>query len=436
MGLLKSAGRSQGKNSRMKNLIGNKAGSVGGSMPQVPKDKLSRRFSPLDSRELCAQAQRRTGLQDFGEPSVEPALSVLAASLEREANLHPLGRLLMRIHLSEILDSRLKMAERCDARTQERANSLPPIFITGMPRSGSTFLHELLAQDPALRAPRVWEVMSPADADRPDRGWRDLRVWRAAWCLWWFRRLAPKAEAVYPMRARTPHECVAIHSYTFLSEEFVSTCHIPGYQSFLRTADLRPAYAWQKQFLKLLQSKRPPTRWILKSPDHVRGLEALFSVFPDALIIQTHRNPLESLQSSIQLTEVLHGLYARPQNREKLAEREAGNLAWGVERMIRFRDRHPELAKRFVDVSYSELAAEPMAVVQRIFRQFEMPLSGRTVETIQRLARSRSAYKGRKTAHSLAEMGLDLSAHVRLFTEYCRRFGIRTGSAGVHWRQT
>jgi len=423
----------------MKNLIVNKGGRADGVMPKLAGtfgNRLSRRFAPLNSRELCAQAQQRTGLDDFGEPSVEPALSVLVASLEREADLHPLGRLLMKIHLSEILDSRLKMAERCNARTADGADSLPPIFITGMPRSGSTFLHELLAQDPALRAPRVWEVMSPADADRPDRGWRDLRVWRAAWCLWWFRRLAPKAEAVYPMRARTPHECVAIHSYTLLSEEFVSTCHIPSYQAFLRTADLRPAYDWQKRFLKLLQSKRPATRWILKSPDHVRGLEALFSVFPDALIIQTHRNPLESLQSSIQLTEVLHGLYATPKDREKLAEREAGNLAWGVDRMIRFRDRHPELANRFVDVSYSELTAEPLAVVQRIFQRFEMPLSGRTVETIQRLARGRSAYKGRKTAHSLAEMGLDLSAHVRLFTEYCRRFGIRTGSAGANWRQT
>ncbi len=423
----------------MKNLITNNAGRTEGLIARITGDlgnRLSRRFAPLNSRELCAQAQRRTGREDFGEPSIEPALSVLVASLEREANLHPLGRLLMKIHLSEILDSRLKMAERCNAQTHPDTNSLPPIFITGMPRSGSTFLHELLAQDPALRAPRVWEVMSPADADRPDEGWHDLRVWRAAWCLWWFRRLAPKAEAVYPMRARTPHECVAIHSYTLLSEEFVSTCHIPGYQAFLRTVDLRPAYDWQKRFLKLLQSNRSPTRWVLKSPDHVRGLEALFSVFPNALIIQTHRNPLESLQSSIQLTEVLHGLYARPQEREKLAELEAGNLAWGVERMIRFRDGHPELADRFVDVSYSELTADPLAVVQRIFRKFEMPLSSRTVETIRWLARGRSAYKGRRTAHSLAEMGLDLSAHVRLFTEYCRRFGIRTKPAGANWRQT
>jgi len=384
----------------------------------------------LDGSELCAQAQRITGLKNFGVPAIDPAFFVLVASLEREANLHWLGRRLMKIHLLGLLTARLKMAARCELRTGNFAGSPapPPIFITGMPRSGSTFLHELLAQDPSLRAPRVWEVMSPAQADEPDRGWHDSRVWQAAWCLWWFRRLAPRADAVYPMRARTPHECVAIQSYTFLSEEFISTCHVPGYEAFLRSADLRPAYAWQKRFLNFLQCGRPPTRWILKSPDHVRGLEELFSVFPDALIIQTHRNPLDSLRSSIQLTEVLHQLYARPQAREKLAEREARTLAWNTDRVIQFRDEHPELAKRFVDVNYSELTNDPMAVVRRIYRQFEMPLSETAISNIQKLARGRSAYKGRRTAPTLVETGLDPRVQLKLFGEYCRRFDI----AGVN----
>jgi hypothetical protein len=387
----------------------------------------------LDGSELCAQAQRTTGLKNFGEPALDPALFILVASLEREANLHWLGRRLMKIHLLGLLTARLKMAARCELRTGSYANSTapPPIFITGMPRSGSTFLHELLAQDPSLRAPRVWEVMSPAEADEPDRGWHDARVWRAAWCLWWFRRLAPRADAVYPMRARTPHECVAMQSYTFLSEEFISTCHVPGYETFLRSADLRPAYAWQKRFLNFLQCGRPPKRWILKSPDHVRGLDELFSVFPDALVVQTHRNPLDSLRSSIQLTEVLHRLYARPQPREKLAEREARTLASNVDRVIQFRDEHPELEKRFVDVNYSELTRDPMAVVQRVYRQFELPLSEVAISNIQKLARSRSAYKGRRTAPTLDETGLDRRGQLKLFSEYCRRFGISGGPAGA-----
>jgi hypothetical protein len=306
---------------------------------------------------------------------------------------------------------------------------LSPIFITGMPRSGSTFLHELLVEDPALRAPRVWEVMSPASAARPDKGWRDLRVWQAAWCLWWFRRLAPQMDAVYPMRARTPQECIVIHSHTFLSEEFLCTFRLPAYHAFLRSSDLRPAYAWEKRFLQFLQSSRPPAQWVLKSPDHVRGLEALFSVFPDARIVQTHRSPLDSLRSAIQLIEVLYRFYARPPSREWLAETEAKSLAWRMERLIEFRDQHPELANRFVDVNYSDLTADPLGVVRRIYRHFGIPLSSGAIERMSRLAESRSAYKGRRSAPTLGEVGLNPSAQVRMFSEYCRRFGIPSGSA-------
>src|SRR5579871_6870798 len=208
-------------------------------------DRISRRAWRLESEQLCDQARRRTGLEDFGEPAIEPALSILTKSLEEEANLHPIGRLLIRIHLKDILEARLRMARqyKLQARALSDQPVPSPIFITGMPRSGSTFLHELLVEDPALRAPRVWEVMSPASAAEPDKGWRDLRVWQVAWNLWWFRRIAPQMDAVYPMRARTPQECIVIHSYTLLSEEFLCTFRLHAYHAFLRSSDLRPAYA-------------------------------------------------------------------------------------------------------------------------------------------------------------------------------------------------
>ena len=234
------------------------------------------------------------------------------------------------------------------------------------------------------------------------------------------------------MRARTPHECVAIQGYTLLSEEFISTAYVPGYEHFLRAADLRPAYAWEKKFLQFLQVGRSEKRWLLKSPDHVRGVEALFKEFPNALIIQTHRNPLDALRSSIQLTEVLHKLYGRPRSRDHLARREAQNLASNMDRLIQFRDEHPELAERFIDVNYSELIADPLRVVRRVFRHFDLPLSQKGIERMQQLARCRSAYKGRQTAPTLAEVGLNPRAQLRLFGEYCRRFRIPGGPAGIN----
>ena len=148
--------------------------------------------------------------------------------------------------------------------------------------------------------PRVWEVMFPIATGSQAPKEVDPRVRKAEASLWWFRRLAPGADSVYPMRAWTPHECVAIHSYTLLSEEFVSTCHIPTYEAFLHTADLGPTYLWQKRFLQYLQLGCSNRRWVLKSPDHVYGLDKLLTVFPDAVIIQTHRNPVQVVMSQFQ----------------------------------------------------------------------------------------------------------------------------------------
>ena len=216
-------------------------------------DAVSRRLFSLEGKALCAEARRKTGLDDFGDPPIEPNLSLLINSLEREADLHPLGRFLMRNHLRSILETRLRLTEAWRGRWEALAASpvQRPVFITGMPRSGSTFLHELLAEDPDNRAPRVWEVMFPVTTPAEERRQRDPRIRKAAACLGWFRRIVPQADSVYPVRACTPHECVAVHSFTLLSEEFVSTCRVPTYEAFLRSAGLRSAYESRSAFCSI-----------------------------------------------------------------------------------------------------------------------------------------------------------------------------------------
>jgi len=385
-------------------------------------DRISRRLWYLDAEELIARACRHTGLNHFGEPSIAAALSALTTSLENEADLRPFGRFLMRMHLQGLLETRLRLAQ---AWQRQATFTLPsverPVFITGMPRSGSTFLHELLAQDPENRSPKAWEVMFPLPAPEAN-GTRDARERKAAMNLWWFRRLAPQADAVYPMRANTPHECVAIHSYTFLSEEFVSTSRVPSYEKFLRAEGLRAAYAWERRFLQHLQSRQPTRQWILKSPDHLLTLEDLFAVFPDALIIHTHRNPLEVLESCIEITRVLQGLFGRADTAEHLQREQTRALAERVERSIAFRDRHPELASRFVDVNYSDFVAAPMMTIERIYRHLDRPLPRAAADKMRRLITHRSRYRRRH--RSFAELGLDVPSAIGRFKPYCQRFGI------------
>jgi hypothetical protein len=393
--------------------------------PQSLGDRVSRKLWYLDFEELCAQAMRRTGLEDFASPPLTPAVPLLLDSLEREAGLRPLGRWLVRIHLRDLLETRLRLADAWKRRFKgmECQRLKRPVFIVGIPRSGNTFLHELLAADPDNRAPRVWEVMYPLAAGVEGVG-RERHIRKAEACLWWFRRLVPLADSVYPMRAQTPHECVAIQSYTFLSEEFVSTCRIPSYEAFLHASDLTPAYAWQKHFLQHLQLGAPEKRWVLKSPDHVYGLEALFAVFPDAFLVQTHRNPIEVLKSSAHLTQVLHGLYGRAADRAETFARETRVLAENTERFIHFRERHPELADQMIDIRYSELIADPLAAVRTIYARLETPLNESQAERVRRLATNRSRYRGRRGSAEPFRAKLGTGAEVGRFERYCLRFGL------------
>jgi len=388
-------------------------------------DRLSRRLWLLQGEALYTEARRRTGLKDFGDPSIEPGLSILVNSLEREADLHPLGRFLMRVHLLDLLETRLRLGQawRRQLEVPEASVIQGPIFITGMPRSGSTFLHELLAEDQENRVPRVWEVMFPISS-KP-RETVDFRVRKAEASLWWFRRLAPGADSVYPLRAWTPHECVAIHSYSLLSEEFVSTCRVPTYEAFLHNkVDLTPVYRWQKRFLQHLQLGCSNKRWVLKSPDHVYGLDELLTVFPDALIIQTHRNPVDVLRSQIQLTKVLGGLFARPEKPDQLVKREALKIEEFVNRITRFRDARPQLAGRFIDVNYRELVSDPLAVVRQIYQKLDIQMTEVTTERMQRVALNRSRYRRSDHSPTLADLELDGAADARRFGSYCSRFGI------------
>jgi hypothetical protein len=383
------------------------------------EEAISRKLWPLDADALCAAARRRAGFEDFGDPAIESRLSILLKSLKHEADLRPRGRLLAWIHLCGLLETRLRL-ERLWQKSGS-AGSEPvkrPIFITGMPRSGSTFLHELLAQDGDNRAPLVWEVMSPLPSG--DR----RRIWSTAACLWWFRRMAPEADSVHPLRATMPHECVAIHSYTLLSREFITTFRVPAYEKFLEDSDFAPAYAWQKKFLQYLQSASSPRRWVLKAPDHVYNLESLLRIFPDAIVIQTHRDPLEVLESSSRLTEVVHRLFAHPQDRRELGIREARILADGMDRINRFRQGHPELAGRFFDVNYNELASHPIDTVRRVYRQLDLPLTHTTLERVRKLASHRSRYGRRRDRPTLLDFGLNLELETRRFAPYCTRFGI------------
>ena len=357
--------------------------------PAVRRD-WARRLWPFNSEALCDKARRATGLQDFGDPPIEEALSVLAESLEREANLHQVGRFLMRMHLLDLLKTRLRLVDAWKRQPQDYLDFSPiarPIFITGTPRSGSTFLHELLAADPGLKGAPELGSYGSCHGERAGQRLAGPTCLERATSLWWFPRLSPGADAVYPMRARTPHECVAIYSYCLASEEFVSSCRVPAYEAFLRSTDLTPVYQWERRFLRICKRSAGQALGVESAGPRLRA-GGLVLRLPGRSGLHTHRDPLQVLKSSIHLNRVLRGLYEPPDDPFQLAEREARVLAGMTDRFIRFRAARPELADRFIDVDYTELTADPLAVINRIYARFES-LTPEAERRIRRLAAGR-----------------------------------------------
>lgn len=211
-----------------------------------------------------------------------------------------------------------------------------PIFIVGLPRTESTALHHLRAQDPDTRAPQAWEVMYPSPPPTRATDETDPRIARAVKQLRWLDWLAPDFKAIHPVGAQLPLECIAIMSASFLAARFQTTYNLPTYEAWLATQDMRPAYAFHRRFLQHLQWHAPGARWVLKAPSHVFSFDALLDTYPDARIVQTHRDPVTAVASVASLSSVIteprfaRGAMSVPETRRPGGASPAGPLCLGA----------------------------------------------------------------------------------------------------------
>ena len=395
-------------------------------------DGAARRVVSLEPESLLSAARRRTRLEDFGDDAFRDPLRRLLASIEAEARLNAIGRIAARFDLTGMLVNRL-LIERDRRRHPEiaREEIRRPLVITGLPRTGSTFLHGLLAQDPANRTPRHWELRSPSPP--PDRATYDVdpRIARAARDIRWFIRLAPRFPAIHPVGERLPEECVVIMSHAFLSFQFSSTWYVPTYQHWLDHADLTPAYRYHRRFLQHLQWRCRGERWLLKAPPHLRGLPALFATYPDANVVMTHRDPVEVVASVTSLHVVLRQSFSRHVDPLQVGPEVAAMLADDIRCGVDARATGAVPADRFVDVWYAELMADPLAVVRRIYRHFDLTLSDAAERAMRDYLATHPKDRHGPHVYTLAEFGLEAARERERNRSYLDRFGVRPGGDGA-----
>lgn len=386
-------------------------------------DGPGRRFVSLELTSLLNAARRRTKLDDFGGNAFHEPLRRLIDSIERESRLSFVGRLAAREDLIRLLINRLKLQRDRTLHPEiAREDIRRPIVITGLPRTGSTLLHGLLAQDPAHRVPLTWETMHPSPPPQRATYERDARADIAGRQLAWFHRLAPEFRKIHPVGALLPEECVIILSHSLLSFQFSTSYYVPSFQTWLDQQDLTDAYRCHYAFLQQLQWRCPAERWILKAPAHLPGLDALATVYPDACVVMTHREPLEVVPSVASLHAVLRRTFSDAVDPHSVGPEVSGLLAGDIARGLRARDRGCLPASQFVDIRYAEIRRDPLSVVKKIYAAFDLSLHDETVVRMQRFLAGNPQDRYGTHEYSLAEFGLHQTTEQRRYRDYRERF--------------
>lgn len=384
----------------------------------------------LEAEDVIEAARRQVRLDDFGTPEWREPLEIVLAGLRGEAQLTPLGRIAARGDLVSLLATRLRLeADRRRNPAIAAEEIRRPLFIVGLPRTGSTLLHHLLAHDPAARVAQAWEVMFPSPPPERASYLSDPRIPRAAARLRWLDRLAPEFKTIHPLGAQLALECIALMSASFFSSRFHTTYHLPTYQAWLEAQDVRPGYAFHRRFLQHLQWRAPGARWVLKAPSHLWAFDALFETYPDALVVQTHRDPLTVLPSVASLTAVLQAAFARDLDMAEIGAEVTHRWAGGLERGLHFRRSGQVPAERFVDIHYHELVRDPLATIQRIYRHFDLPFTPRAEAAMRAHLADNPKDKHGAHRYTLEAFGLDAETLSDRFKGYREFFAIRPEGA-------
>ena len=379
----------------------------------------------LDEASLLAEASRRARLDDFGDDAFRDPLRRLLASYESEARLTLLGRLIARRDAVRLLENRLHLADTCRRHPEIAAEPVrAPIVVVGLPRTGTTVLHALLAQDPETRVPMTWEVMHPWPA--PERATYDTdpRIAQVERHFAGVDRVIPGFKSMHPMGALLPQECVALTAHEFATMIYHTANRVPSYQRWLDGADLRWVYRAHRRWLQYLQWRCPGERWVLKSPGHLWALDALRAEYPDVRIVQTHRDPLKVVASLASLVAALRSMATDEIDAHEIGADWTARLADGLERGMVARANGMLPPSQVLDVQFHDLVRDEIATVRRIYSHFGLTLSAAAEARMRAFLAANPREKHGVHRYALSAAGLDEATERRRYAAYEARFAI------------
>lgn len=355
--------------------------------------------------QLIEQAKQETGLHDFGDPRCFEGLDVYVETIERHTKDEQAQGRLLKIQYKKLI-SRLKIFAAFEQHPEIlKEEIISPLFVTGLPRSGTSALLNLMAADPNNRPLAQWELRHPEPYPGLAKGAEDPR----------YTALVEKMKAlensefrkVHYADADTPEECVMLHQLSFDGVQTGFEIVMEPYASWFLDRDRSWMYEEYRDFLKILQWQRPGIRWVLKAPAHMWAIDAIMAIFPDASFAWGHRDPVGVTASISSMNRQVMGLYMGDISHiddKAIARRIMEFYATSLERGLASRANHP--AERFTDYNHKEFIATPLAVVERIFSAFDFPLPAESRSVLEQHIKDHPQHKHGKHEYNLEDFGL------------------------------
>jgi hypothetical protein len=376
---------------------------------------------PLDAGRLHRQAAEETGLTDFGPRDYEERLGVLLEALGEVERVTPAGQLVFYSQVLQLLRNRLLFTDLLTRHPEIHGVELtPPIVIVGLPRTGTTHLHNMLATDPALRSLPYWESLEPIPMPAEVGVVPDPRRQRTDAGLWFLNQAMPLFPLMHEMTTDHVHEEIQLLAIDFSTMFFETLAPLPNWEAYYSTHDQTPHYRFLRTMLQALQFSRGGDRWVLKSPQHLEQLPVLAEVFPGATVVVTHRDPVDVVVSMATMVAYTARMYTDEVDAEKLGRTWADRIDDLLTACLRDREVWP--AERSVDVRFDDFMADQLTTVRSIYELAGQPFEGAARVAVEDyLAEHRRGRLG-SIDYRAGQVGLDREDLRKRFAPYVERF--------------
>ena len=336
------------------------------------------------------------GEDDYSEP-----LEILINSANKNNKFNLFGSIAFKNQLKDRLKVRSKLYNFI--KDKDLPSPADPIFVTGLPRSGTTFLFNLLALDSNHRSPRYWEIMSPLPIVNNVFQLKK-REWKINAELKFARTIIPKLRSMHHIRAQTPEECELIATMNVRSFVYMCMANVPEYIEYLKDCSFESVFMWHKRFFQMLEVNGRPKRWLLKDPSHIGHIPEILSTYPNAKFINIHRNPLESVGSFCSLTKNIRSAFTK-----NVDPKEVGNMVldfWQHNLNRGIIEKQKLLSDQIADISYTNFIKDPLNIIKDVYAKLGIDMNIETENKMKQYLINQSNLKKQQHTYSLDEFGL------------------------------